>query len=175
KILFFDFFFWKLSITKLCFSLDLLGETILLRATNFSIITASFGWAFLLVSDKAKNAARFFAVLCLSTLFVYSTLELNTFLSYKFPLFRAGGISILWGIYALSFVLSGILKHVKALRYAGLIIFAIVIFKVFFSDLSRLSQFYRIIAFIALGLLVLAGSFVYIKFKDSFKTEKVSR
>jgi uncharacterized membrane protein len=39
---------------------------------------------------------------------------------------------------------------------------------VFFVDLARLDQFYRIVAFIILGLLVLAGSFVYLKYKDRF-------
>ncbi|HPN84648.1 MAG TPA: DUF2339 domain-containing protein, partial [Victivallales bacterium] len=169
KILLFDFSFWRISFDGPRFFVESLAVETSMRAINFLMIAGAFAGAFALFAGKSKNVAGFFAVLCLSILFGYSTLELNTFLAYKAPLFRAGGISILWGLFALSFVLSGIKKNVKALRYAGLLIFTIIVFKVFFSDLSRLSQLYRIIAFISLGLLVLAGSFIYIKFKDSFK------
>jgi uncharacterized membrane protein len=62
----------------------------------------------------------------------------------------------------------GIWKNVKPLRYAGLILFAVVIWKVFFRDLAELDQFFRIIAFIVLGVLVLAGSFVYLKYRETF-------
>jgi hypothetical protein len=109
-------------------------------------------------------------VLSLSILFIYSTLELNTLLTCKAPLFRAGGISILWGLFGLSFVLCGILREIKPMRYAGLLLFSVVVLKVFFSDLSRLSQLSRIIAFISLGLVVLAGSFIYVRFRDFFST-----
>jgi uncharacterized membrane protein len=55
-------------------------------------------------------------------------------------------------------------------RYLGLGLFAIVVWKVFFLDLSQLDQIYRIVAFLLLGILVLAGSFVYLKYRDSFAT-----
>jgi len=44
----------------------------------------------------------------------------------------------------------------------------VVAWKVFFVDLKRLDQFYRIVAFISLGILALAGSFVYLKYRDKF-------
>ena len=46
-----------------------------------------------------------------------------------------------------------------------------VVSKVFLVDLATLDSFYRIIAFIVLGIVVLAGSFVYLKFRDSFTLE----
>jgi uncharacterized membrane protein len=101
-------------------------------------------------------------------LFVYSTLELNTFLRAYIPGLRVGGISILWSVFALSLVLGGIVRHIRGLRYAGLTLFAIVVVKVFFADLAELDQIYRIVAFIVLGILVLCGSFLYLKHRQSF-------
>ena len=50
--------------------------------------------------------------------------------------------------------------------------FAIVAWKVFFVDLERLDQLYRIVAFILLGILVLCGSFVYLKYRETFALQK---
>ena len=49
-----------------------------------------------------------------------------------------------------------------------------VAWKVFFIDMSRLHQFYRIIAFIVLGILVLCGSFLYLRFRETFAVESES-
>jgi uncharacterized membrane protein len=57
---------------------------------------------------------------------------------------------------------------VRPLRYLALLLFAIVAWKVFFVDLSNLDQFYRIVAFVILGLLVLCGSFLYLKYRELF-------
>ncbi len=43
-------------------------------------------------------------------LFVYLTLELNSFLYWKLRTFQAGGISVLWALFAVVFVGSGIFK-----------------------------------------------------------------
>src|SRR5205823_549342 len=94
------------------------------------------------------------------------TLELNTFLNYYLPEFEAGGLSILWSLFALGFIVSGIWKQVRALRLVGLGLFAVVACKVFLIDLARLDPFYRIIAFIVLGMLVLSGSFIYLKYRQ---------
>ena len=62
----------------------------------------------------------------------------------------------------------GIAKRVRAVRYAGLALFAVVAWKVFFVDLARLDQFYRIIAFLLLGASALCGSFIYLRFREAF-------
>src|SRR5262249_19242662 len=45
--------------------------------------------------------------LALGLAFVFLTLELNTFLSYFVPTLRAGGISILWSLFALGLIVAG--------------------------------------------------------------------
>jgi uncharacterized membrane protein len=142
-----------------------------MRSLDFLMIVGAFAYAFFIFGGKSRDASKFFGVLSLAMLFIYLSLELNTFLNYKAPLFRAGGISILWGLFGLAFVLGGITRSIKGLRYAGLVLFTIVVLKVFLSDLSNLSQLYRIIAFLGLGLVVLAGAFIYVRFKDFFNIE----
>ena len=104
--------------------------------------------------------------------FVYATLEMNTFLNAYVPGLRAGGVSVLWSLFALGFVLAGILRAVRALRFLGLGLFAVTAGKVFLADLAHLAPVYRIVAFIALGVLLLAGSFVYLRFRVRFQTEE---
>ena len=67
------------------------------------------------------------------------------------------GISILWSLFALGLIVAGIHKNAGSLRFTGLGLFTVVGFKVFFSDLASLDQFYRIVAFILLGVLILCG------------------
>jgi uncharacterized membrane protein len=73
------------------------------------------------------------------------------------------GLSILWTIYATVLILTGMARRVAILRWQALTLFAIVVAKVFFFDLSTLSRFYRIVSFLVLGVLLLGVSFLYQK------------
>jgi hypothetical protein len=141
-----------------------------LRLVDFGAVIGFFAGAyFLLVGRANARAAGFFLGFCsLGLLFIYLTLEVNSFFFSYLPGMRPGAISILWSLFALGLILRGIVRNERTLRYVGLALFAIVAGKVFFSDLSRLDQFYRIIAFILLGILVLSGSFVYLKYRETF-------
>ena len=70
--------------------------------------------------------------------------------------------------------MAGIHQNTGALRYTGLGLFTVVGFKVFLSDLASLDQFYRIIAFILLGVLTLAGAFLYLKYRQTFASATAS-
>lgn len=117
-----------------------------------------------------RSVMIFSATMVLFMVFVVATLELTTCLSIFLPEMRGGGISILWAAFALGFIIAGICKDLRAMRYTGLALFAVVAWKVFFVDLARLEQIYRIVAFIASGILLLCGSFVYLTFRKKFST-----
>jgi len=140
------------------------------RLLDFGVVIAFFALAFRLLTAQAtaKNVGVGFGTVALGLLMLYTTLELNTFLYAYVPGLQAGGISILWSLFALGFILAGILKDLRALRYAGLVLFAVVAGKVFFVDLARLEQLYRIIAFVLLGILVLCGALLYLKYGHRF-------
>ncbi len=116
----------------------------------------------------APSPSSVAACLAIGLLFVFLTLELNTFLNQFVPELRAGGISILWTVFALGLLIAGIQKQVRELRYVGLALFTVVGFKVFFSDLATLDPFYRIIAFILLGVLILLAAFLYLRSRAEF-------
>ncbi|MCU0961309.1 MAG: DUF2339 domain-containing protein [Pirellulaceae bacterium] len=141
-----------------------------MRLVDFGAVVGLFCYAFAMLKGDitARSARNLFGALAVGLAFIWSTLELNTFLSHYVTGLRSGGISILWSLFALGMILTGILREVRALRYVGLGLFAVVAWKVFFVDLARLDQLYRIVAFILLGILVLCGSFLYLKYRHTF-------
>jgi uncharacterized membrane protein len=74
-------------------------------------------------------------------------------------------LSVLWALYASILTGAGILKCFREARILGILLLGVTIFKVFWMDLSSLQTFYRIISFIVLGLLLLAVSYGYNRFK----------
>jgi len=118
------------------------------------------------------RTAGLFGYGALALLFLYSTLELNSLLYWKLPAFRRGGMSILWAVFAIAFITAGIRKSVAALRYLGLALMLVVVGKVFLSDLSRMSMAVRVVAFLAVGLILLGGAFAYLQAAGRFATAK---
>jgi uncharacterized membrane protein len=72
-------------------------------------------------------------------------------------------LSVLWSVYAAALAAAGFLRRSAAVRWAALALFAVTIVKVVFVDMAALRQFYRIIAFFALGLLLLVVAWGYQK------------
>lgn len=171
KLLMFDLVGWNVTHRMLYDGLYSPRDA-LFRLLDFGAIIAFFSMAFLLFPRRvdSRPVGYLFGSTALALLFVYSTFELNTFLYSYVEGLRAGGISILWSLFALGLIIGGIWKNVRPVRFLGLALFAIVAWKVFFVDLARLDQFYRIVAFALLGILVLSGSFVYLKFGQLFAT-----
>jgi uncharacterized membrane protein len=169
KLFLFDLMAWHLTSDMLYGGPFSYGEAGL-RVLDFGVVIGFFAAAFYYLIGRAQSreAAISFGVLSLLLLFLSTTLELNTFLHFFLPGLQAGGLSILWSLFALGLIVSGIWKNVRALRLVGLGLFAVVAFKVFLIDLARLDPFYRIIAFILLGVLVLSGSFIYLKYRQTF-------
>ncbi len=77
------------------------------------------------------------------------------------------GLSILWVVYALAQLVPGVISKSEALRWQGLTLMGVTIVKVFLFDLSFLSNFYRIVSFFALGLVLLGVSFFYQKMSQA--------
>ncbi len=141
-----------------------------MRLVDFGAIIAFLFFSFrLLAGDVAAKLARDVSgFMALVLLFVFLTLEVNTFLAFFMPGSQAGGVSILWSLFAIGCLLGGIWKNLWALRYVALGLFAVVGWKVLFSDLARLDALYRIVAFLILGILVLCGSFIYLNYRSTF-------
>jgi len=74
------------------------------------------------------------------------------------------GVSILWGIYSLLLVVTGIWKKKKHLRISAMVLFGITLMKLFFYDLINLDTISKTILFVSLGILLLIISFLYNKY-----------
>jgi uncharacterized membrane protein len=72
--------------------------------------------------------------------------------------------SIAWSVFALVLLVVGIAKRVRTPRYAGLGLLGVTILKLFFHDLARLDQLYRIGAFVAVAAIAMLASFAYQRF-----------
>lgn len=72
--------------------------------------------------------------------------------------------SIAWAVFALVLLVAGIMRHARASRYAGLALLGVTILKLFFHDLARLDQLYRIGAFVAVAVIAMLASFAYQRF-----------
>ena len=103
--------------------------------------------------------------------FLFLTFELGTALHRFLPGMRAGGLTLLWALYALALLLAGLRRRVRGLRYAGLALFAVVVGKIFFADLEGLGPIYRIVAFIVLGIVLFLAALLYLRNRARFQQD----
>jgi uncharacterized membrane protein len=75
------------------------------------------------------------------------------------------GITVLWGVFSFAIMSYGVWKKLRPLRILAIILLGITILKLTLWDTMRLSQGYKIIAYISLGIILLVVSFLYQKFK----------
>ncbi len=74
--------------------------------------------------------------------------------------------SVFLGVYGALLLASAVFRRSAADRLIGLVLLAAVIVKLYVVDVWFLARFYRISAFVALGLLLLASSFIYSRWKQ---------
>jgi uncharacterized membrane protein len=70
-------------------------------------------------------------------------------------------LSVLWSVFAGSMTAAGFRLSLRALRAAGLVLFGVTLVKVVFLDISELREFYRILALLALGAVLLVVAWKY--------------
>jgi hypothetical protein len=71
------------------------------------------------------------------------------------------GLSLWWGLYAAGLLTLGFVWSNPPLRYTAMAVFAVTIVKVAFVDLAHIQMVYRVLSLMGLGLLLLAGSWLY--------------
>ena len=91
----------------------------------------------------------------------------STGVSLKFQfsgdLARGMTYSIAWALFALGLIVAGIRKQLRPVRLAAMGLIGVTLVKLFFFDLSRLDQLYRIGAFIGVAVVLIAASALYQK------------
>ncbi len=118
--------------------------------------------------DASGISVKFFIVEALAIWFIYSSLEVYRCSEQLLPGTGAGAVSVLWGVYALLFVVSGLRRRMRALRFTGLALFVATAVKILLIDLGHLATWQRVAALILIGLATLGGALVYTRFRDIF-------
>jgi hypothetical protein len=70
-------------------------------------------------------------------------------------------LSAFWSLLGLGLLWAGLRRGLRPLRLAGFALLAVAVGKVFFYDIAALDQGYRVLSFVVLGLLLLAGAYAY--------------
>jgi len=85
----------------------------------------------------------------------------NYHLLHNYQMYAQFTYSAFFMLFGATLLAVGFLRRSAFLRWQALVLLAATIAKVFLVDISQLSQGFRILSFIGLGLLLLAVSFVY--------------
>ena len=78
-------------------------------------------------------------------------------------------LTIGWGAEALALLGSGFVFRERSLRLQGLALFLVCVLKLFLYDLRNLDTPYRILSFIALGIILLGVSWIYTRFREQLQ------
>ena len=79
-------------------------------------------------------------------------------------------LSAFWATVGLVVLVVGLVRDVRAFRLGGLALLGIGVVKVFTYDLSELDQLYRVLAFVAVGVLLLASAYAYQRVRAGGRT-----
>jgi uncharacterized membrane protein len=80
-------------------------------------------------------------------------------------------LSAFWGIVGLAAIVAGLITDARALRYGGLALLGLGVAKVFAYDLAELEQIYRVLSFIAVGVVMLVGAYAYQRVRRASETQ----
>ena len=141
------------------------------RLAGFLIFSAGAAAVALVLRNRhsRESMAELFGSFAGAVWFVYSSAELYRALNLYLPEFATGGLSVFWAVYALALLVGGIRYRKKPLRMTGLALFGVVAAKAIFLDLARLPSLYRVLAFLAMGLLFFIGAFAYMRVEQLFR------
>lgn len=119
------------------------------------------------VSKTESQIGPYFYVVSAVVLLLFLSLEpYKYFLQNVEPYHKAKdmaqmSLSIVWGVYAISCLVVGFKKKLRAIRFAALGLFGITALKLILMDSANVKQIYRIILFVVLGLLMIGASYLY--------------
>lgn len=119
--------------------------------------------------ESLFNNPRFpFAAFLVILTGFYLSLEIAAVTQCFFPGSTSTALSIFWSLYALTLIIQGLRLRITGARYGGLTLLAAVILKLFILDLSGTETLYRILTFIGVGVLLIFGSFLYLRFREKY-------
>ena len=138
-----------------------------------AFVVSLFAGAWLFNTMTKEHRTIFTALFLMAGIFVLWMLLTEQIYLYWYCKNRYGGgvtnwrflsqmyISVMWAIYGAFLMTAGFWKNVKMLRYVALGLFVLLLAKVFIFDTSTVKNVYRIAAFLATGITLVAVSYLY--------------
>jgi hypothetical protein len=74
------------------------------------------------------------------------------------------GLSLWWAVWAGAVLAWGFIGHDRVSRYAAISVYGLTVIKALVMDMSGVETVYRVLSFLALGVLLLTGSWLYHRF-----------
>lgn len=158
------------------------GEFLLnARFASFAVLVSCLGlvasWAFRTRETLSSNERFAFGMVGVATnVFALWGLSLELWdvfsTGQRHGLAQMLSLSLLWAAYATVLILFGVRRDIAALRWQALVLFGLLVGKVFLYDLSLLDKAYRIVSFFVLGTALLVVSFFYQHRQMAEKAEK---
>lgn len=130
------------------------------------------GLPFFLAAQLGGRLKRAYLVLGCLEAFVIVTSESHCFGHLVVPMIGGGMTTIVWAVIASALLVIGIAARRKVLRFGGLALLGLSILKILLRDTASLGTPSRVAVFTAVGVLMLVGAFLYLKFRNLFETEK---
>jgi hypothetical protein len=121
------------------------------------------GRRFLAPAASVLGLVLLFALINLEIIDYYSTSRYVE-LTMERQFARDLTMSVAWGIYAMTLLVIGLWRKVRALRFLSLGFLLLTVAKVFLYDLSNLEGGYRILSFLGLGVALILVSLLYQRF-----------
>jgi hypothetical protein len=126
-----------------------------------------------------RNILRALQIGIIATSFVLLTGETRDYFEHEIVITGAAGdalrgltnleqlsLSGAWLLFSVVLMALGFWRSLRSIRIIAFVLFGFTILKIFIYDLSYLETLYRIYSFIGLGLILLAVSYAYQRYKD---------
>jgi len=123
-------------------------------------------------ADRAGTARKVLVACALASLFVYLTGEADAFRRVFAPGLRGGAVTIVWALYAFALLFAGLSGRTKALRVSGVALLLVAAVKLCLADTGHLAMPWRVGTFALVGVLLMAGAMVYLKFRREFSDDE---
>ncbi|MBI1896073.1 MAG: DUF2339 domain-containing protein [Acidobacteria bacterium] len=78
-------------------------------------------------------------------------------------------LTVAWGVEGAALLIAGFVVRDRILRLSGLALFLVCIGRLFLHDLRELDTLSRILSFVVLGLMLLAASWAYTRFREQIR------
>lgn len=99
----------------------------------------------------------------------YSTLANGLLAVLLFYEVSGSMLTVAWGTQGVALLLMGFPLRDRVFRVSGLALFLVCVAKLFFYDLRHLETVFRILSFIALGVMLVSVSWIYTRYRDRIR------